>query len=207
MRGSYSFEGRSAAGEAAATADEIAERVEASSGLRENLRAGVQVVRPPVAFEEELVRPEGTAVERDAARFLLDARQIASRDLARTRSRQLTNEHHLRTKRSHHLSPLRRVSSRHHRHEWIPPDGAHDRQARPRVPTGQLDHRLTGTQSALGLSVLDDLSCDAVLLRQPRVHVLELCEDASIEPSRQAVERDDRRVANRVDRRAADLFR
>ena len=79
-------------GEGAARADEVAEGVELPGRLTENLRTRVEVVRPAVAFEVELVGPEGAAFLGEPLGFLLNTLQVAPRHLPRTaRGRGITH--------------------------------------------------------------------------------------------------------------------
>src|SRR5581483_10191719 len=158
------FKCRRAAGKGATRADEVAEGAEFATGLLENLTRCMKIVRAKVTLVMKLIGAEGSAVEHDSCGLRIDPFEIASRNLARYRLRQLIDEHNLSAKRLHHANALARIAPGHDCDEWIAFHSTHDRQAGTCVPAGKLDNRLARPERAVGLCVLDDLSGDAVFL-------------------------------------------
>ena len=173
--------------------------VDLAARLAEELRPGAQVVRPEVAPQPELVGPERLPLADDALRRRLHERQVAAGDLAGDGAGQLVHQHDLRAQRPHHPRPLDRVAPRHHRDERVALHAADDRQPRAGVAAGQLHDRLARRQQAVRLRVRDDLAGDAVFLGKAGVEVLQLGEDAAIEPAREAGQLDQRRLADGLD--------
>jgi hypothetical protein len=94
------------AGQGAAGADELAEGVDLPARLAPQLLARAVVVGAGVALEVELVGPEGTALERQGGRHLLDARQVVAGDVAPLGPGGLVDEHDLGTEGAHHHRPF-----------------------------------------------------------------------------------------------------
>ena len=154
-------------------------------------------MRAGVAFEVELVSAEGTPLGRQPLRLLLHQLQVATRNLAWFRIRQLIHQHHLRPQRGHHAGTLARVPFRHDRYEFVALDPAHDRQPRTSVTAGQFHHGLAGLEPALRFRVIDDLSRDPVLFGETWIEVFQLGKDAAIHVACEAAQFHQRGVADR----------
>ena len=189
-----------------AGSDEIAEGIHGAAGLPQDLRPGVQVMRAEISRQPELVRAECPALRHDPLRLLLDPLQIFARDLPGLGAGHLIHQDDLGPQGPHHARPLRGIPLRHDGDEGIALDPAHDRQAGAGVPAGQLHHGLPRSEQAVRLRVLDDLAGDPVLLGEPRVEMIQLGQDGAVQVSGEPGQPDERRIADRLDRRAEHAF-
>jgi hypothetical protein len=101
-----SFQRGSATGKRAARADEIAERIDGSAGLRDNLRPGVQQVCAVVATVSKLIGAKRAAFGYNPLGFELHSFKVAAGNLARLRVGQLVNQDYLRPQSGHHPCPF-----------------------------------------------------------------------------------------------------
>jgi hypothetical protein len=74
--------------------------------------------------------------------------------------------------------------------------GRDDREANSRVARGRFDDRLTRSQRAARFCILDDGERDAILDRTAGVHVLALPQDRDRQAAADALQLDERRVAD-----------
>ena len=195
------LEGRGATGEGAAGSDEVAERIDAPAGLLEHLRARVQIMRPEIAWQVELVRPECAAFAHDTLRLPLDQFQVAARNLPAFGAGKLIDQHDLGAKRGHHPGPLGGVPLGHDGHKRVPLARRRRGQRRSRVAARELDHGLGGLERSLLFGILDDLAGDPVLLGKAGVQVFQLGEDRAVFAAREPRKLDQRSPANRLDNR------
>ena len=153
----------------------------------------------------ELIKSECAQLLCQALRLRLDDGEISAGYLSRLSARGLRRQYDFGPKRGHHGGALGRVAGRHHRDEGIAHHGAHDRSPRASASRRQLDHRPARRQLPGRARVLKDAPRDPILLRQARREKLDLRKDAAVDPPRQSIERDEGRLADRLDNRRADV--
>jgi hypothetical protein len=161
-------------------------------------------MRQPVGDPNELVGPECAPFVSDLLGARLDQRKIVATDLPRSRARGLRDEDDFRTQGTHHASAFLAVTLGHHGDEVVTANRAHDREACSRIPAREFYHGLAGPQLARGKRVVDDLTGDAVLLREARGQVVKLRDDPTTQPARQSREFDGRRVSDDLHDRWSD---
>ena len=181
------------AADRAAGADRDHDRVELAAGLLPDLRPGRAVVRLGVRHVRVLV---GLEPARD---LLREPRRDRVVRLGRVVLDRRRRDHDLGAVAAQHRDLLLAHLVGHHEDAPVALLCRRDREADAGVARGRLDDRAAGLQLPVALGGFDHREPDPVLVRPARVQELELGEDRPRHVARDAVEPDDRRVADQVD--------
>ncbi len=184
------LEGRRTAGQRSPRSDEVAERIDVSRLLQDLLRGAVPV-SVPVAIAMKLIGPERDALDHELLGTSFDPRKIRPGDLPWNAVFGLIDEHDLGAERAHHRRAFGAVPARHHRHERVALDAAHDGESRAHVAARELDDRLPRHEKPHLLGFFDDAQGRAVFLGKARIQIVELREDPPLEAASQPRERDE----------------
>ena len=181
------------AGDRAAGADRDHERVELAAGLLEDLGAGRLVVGARVRLVRVLVGLEGA---RDLLGEAVGDRVVALRRLGRDR---VGADDHLRAEGLQQRDLLAAHLVRHREDAAVALQRGDDREAGAGVPRGRLDDRPARLELSLALGRLDHRDRDPVLDRAAGVEEFELGQHRCSVRGDDALEADDRRVADQVE--------
>jgi len=136
----------------------------------------------------KLVRKQPTVFCRHRARHVLE--------VLRARERRVLRDHDARAERLQRHAFVDRHLLRHHADESVAAHGRDDREANSRVACGRFDDRVPCSERATRFCILDDGERDAILDRTAGVHVLALPQDRDRQAAADALQLDERRVAD-----------